>query len=171
MDYGSSDGLTASTWWRPRAKVRRIRAAVDLDSPLSAAMDACEECVASFVGARQGSDDNRLHPLVEDLPGSPRLLAQAVQARFMEAATPPRPLSAAGSRVRRPCWFDLPCARPGSIRRRWAGACPDVARRGSVPRASSIDVTSALGRPLRATRAPLHTFIERQAQETRRVCR
>lgn len=87
MNWGSLDSLKVSTWCSLRPKVLQIRPTVDFDSPLSAAMDARDQCVASWGGALQGGGDGRFHVLGGNPPGSvgARLVGQAVQAGLQEA--------------------------------------------------------------------------------------
>jgi hypothetical protein len=54
------------------------------------------------------------------------------------------------------CLFALPSAQPSTIRLRKASDCDDFARRdqrSNVSRSTSVNNTSATGRPIRATRA------------------
>lgn len=63
---------------------RQIRPTVDLDNPLSAAVDARDQCVASF-GVR-----SKVATIVADAPRSTgtRLIQQAVQPPIHETSPP-----------------------------------------------------------------------------------
>src|SRR3954451_12534947 len=155
---GSVDSLNVSTWWGLSPNAFQIRPTVERLRPLWAAIDARDQCVASagvcskvatttasicasviFRGAPgRGSSTN---PSNRDSTNRPRHVPTVCGHTPNSAAT---------------CLFAFPSAQPSTIRLRNARACDDFAhrdQRSNVSRSSSVNTTSATGRPVRATPA------------------
>src|SRR5215217_8829097 len=159
MNCGSVDSLNVSTWCGLSLNAFQIRPTVERLRPLWAAIDARDQCVAS-VGVRSKVDTTTCSicasVIFRGAPGrgsseSPSNRDSTNRRRHVPTVCGHTPNSAAT------CLFAFPSAQPSTIRLRNARACDDFARRdqrSNVSRSSSVNTTSATGRPVRATPAP-----------------
>jgi hypothetical protein len=152
------DSLNVSTWWGLSPNAFQIRPTVERLSPLSAAIDARDQCVASAgVRSRVATTTASIcsSVIVRGAPGrgsstNPSKRDATNRRRHVPTVCGHTPNSAAT------CLFAFPSAQPSTIRLRNARACDHFARRdqrSNVSRSSSVNTTSATGRPVRATRA------------------
>ena len=163
MNCGSLLILNVSTRCGLSPNAFQIRPTVDFDNPLSAAIDARDQCVAS-AGWRSSVATTTCSicssPIVRGAPGrgssaNPSKRSSTNRCRHLPTVCGHTPNSAATSLL------DLPSAQPNTIRHRCASACDDFARRAhrcNVSRSSSVNTNSATGRPLRAIHRDYHLF-------------
>src|SRR6476469_1604935 len=155
MNCGSLLILNVSTRCGLSPNASQIRPTVDLDSPVSAAIDARDQCVASLgwrssVATSTASTCSSV--IVRGAPGrgssdSPSSRRSMNRRRQIPTVCGHTPTSAATSLL------DLPAAQPNTMRHRCANACADDARRAhrcSVSRSSSDNTNAATGLPIRA---------------------
>src|SRR5271165_4435046 len=128
---------------------------LDLDNPVSAAIEARDQCVASL-GARSNvattSASTCSSVIVRGPPGrgsstSPSSRRSTNRRRHTPTVCGHTPTSAAT------CLLGFPAAQPNTIRHRCANACDDVGRRAhrsNVCRSSSVKTTAVTGLPLSA---------------------
>ena len=156
MNCGSLESLNVSTWCGLSPNAFQIRPTVDFDNPVSAAIEARDQCVASL-GWRSNvatiTSSTCSSVIVRGAPGrgssaNPSSRFSTNRRRHIPTVCGQTPKSAAT------CLLVLPAAQPNTIRHRCANACEDFARRAhrcNVSRSSSVNTNSATGLPLLAT--------------------
>ena len=153
MNWGSLLILNVSTRCGLSANAFQIRPTVDLDNPVSAAIDARDQCVASLGWrSRVATSTSSIcsSVIVRGAPGrgssaKPSSRRSINRRRQIPTVCGHTPTSAATSLL------DFPAAQPNTTRHRCAKACEDFARRAhrcSVSRSSSVNTNSATGLPI-----------------------
>src|SRR5664279_4174194 len=156
MNSGSLLSLNVSTRCGLSRNSFQIRPIVDRDNPVSAAIEARDQCVASF-GVRSSVATMTASicssAIVRGAPGrgsssnpSSRLATNRARHLLTVAGTTPNFVAT--------CVLSSPCAQASTIFDRSANDCADFARldqRSNCSLSSSLNVNSAFGRPVLAT--------------------
>jgi hypothetical protein len=171
MNSGSLLSLNVSARCGLSRNSRQIRPIVERDNPVSAAIEARDQCVACF-GVRSSvatiTASICSSPIVRGAPGrgsssrpSRRLSTNRRRHLLTVAGTIP---SLAAT-----CVLSSPCEQASTIFDRNASDCADFARRdqpSNCSRSSPVNTNSALGRPVLATHQLYNLHHEFQAQDT-----
>src|SRR3954447_7211463 len=154
--------------WKPR----QIRPTVDRDSPLSAAIEARDQCVASL-GARSKVATTTASICASSIRRGPPGLGSSASPANRCATNRARHLpTVAGTTPSRAatCLLSRPSAQAHTICPRTTRPCADVARRdhrSSCSRSNSSNTNGAFGRPVLATNPSYDLHHEFPTQDTR----
>ena len=172
MNCGSTDSLNVSTRCGLSPNSRQIRPIVERDRPVSAAIEARDQCVASF-GVRSNvatiTASICSSPMLRGPPGRGSS-SQAVQALVHEPAPPLAHRRRHNPKLRCDLRVVQTLRTASTIFDRNAKACADFARRdhrSNCSRSSSLNINSAFGRPVLDTNQIYGLHHEFLARHTR----